>query len=79
MSHHNMDLSTSTALSSRLLVDLPQSPQPNKQITLSTFVDKESQQQMYAELAAVDRDHSQELKESSPAGLFVYKAEDQPQ
>ena len=43
------------------------------------FVDKDSQQQMYAKLAAVDRDHSQERKEFSPAGLFFYKAEDQHQ
>ena len=56
-SHHNIDLST--VLSS--------------QKTLSTFIDKESQQQMYTELAAVDKDHSQERKESSPAGLFLTK------
>ena len=37
--------------------------------TQSTFVDKESQQQMYSELAAVYRYHSQERKESSPAAL----------
>ena len=53
-SQHSMDLSTALSSQKRLLVDLPQSPQPNKQKTLSTFVNKESQQQMYAELAAVD-------------------------
>ena len=68
----NMDLSTALSSQKRLLVDLPQSPQPNKQKTLSTFVDKESQQQVYAELAAVDRNHSQERKESSPATLHSW-------
>ena len=34
-----MDLSTALSSQKRLLVDLPQSPQPNKQKTLSTFVD----------------------------------------
>ena len=53
-SQHNMDLSTALSSQKRLLVDLPQSPQPNKQKTLSTFVDKNSQQQMYAELVAAD-------------------------
>ena len=60
----------------RLLVDLPQSPQLNKQKTLSTFVDKESQQQMYAELAAVDLTGTQRVF----TGWIVFcKAEDQPQ
>ena len=66
-SQHNMDLSTALSSQKRLLVDLLQSSRPKKQKTLSTFVDKESQQQMYAELAAVDRDHSQERKKSSLA------------
>ena len=78
-----MDISTALSSQKRLLVDidLPQYPQPNKQKTLSTFVDKKSQQQMNAELAAVDLTGTIARNAKSPLQLdhFFYKAEDQPQ
>ena len=69
-SQHSMDLSTARSLQK----------QPNKQKTLSAFVDKESQQQMYAELAAFDLTGTIARNAKSRHQLYCfYKAEDQPQ